>query len=134
MKFACFLILAAISTLLANGHCEKMHREFMLHIPNQITTTCRVSGIEDGRTDILGFFFKFSDDTQAVFVYGEDYPVMLYVDKDDPVKNAKCIENENFRAIQSPMTSEQIAAKLLSYKNCEPEYSERHPPTGSGYL
>lgn len=134
MKFAFFFVLAAISALFADNHCEQLHQQLVANVENQITTVCRVSGIEEGRTDILGFFYKYKDGTPAILLYGADYPVMLYVATDEYVKNAKCIEDDNFRSIRSMMTAEQIAVKLLSHKNCEEQYSINHPETEAHYF
>ena len=132
MKFAFFFVLAAISALFAD--CEQLHQQLVANVDNQITTICRVSGVEEGRTDILGFFYKYTDGTPAIFLYGPNFPVMLYTATNEYVKNVKCIDDGHFRIVRSMMTAEQIATKLLSHKKCEDQYSLNHPETEANYF
>ncbi|MDY6388532.1 MAG: hypothetical protein SPL21_13750 [Fibrobacter sp.] len=132
MKYVIPLVLVLIISSLAEvgqGHCEKMYRKFIEIIPKQKTKVCRVTGIEEDRTDIMGFFFDMEVNGHrypAVFVYGSDFDEMLYAaPSDEFARTAKCIEGGGFRTIYRWMTPEQIVANLLSHKECEDDFD--HP-------
>ena len=112
----------------ADAECERIYHKFIKTISKQKTKTCRVSGVDDDRTDIMGFFFHFDlqgTEYPAVFIYGSDYDPMLYSGDDYYVKHAKCIKNDRYRILYTVMTPEQIAAKLLSFKKCGDDFN--HP-------
>ena len=81
------------------------------------------------------FHFAIADEQYpAVFLYGNDYPEMLYSGEDWIVKHATCIENEYFRSIKTKMTAEQILDKLFSYKHCEPDFKKKEGSHGKLYI
>lgn len=135
MKRIALLILALTLDLFAQGgHCENMFQNLTKIIPAQKVKICRVTGIDEERNDISGMFFYMEIKGRrypAVFVYGTDFVEMLYAAPTDTyATTAKCIESKYFRAIYTHMTSEQIVAKMLSYKSCEEGFD--HPYQGIG--
>lgn len=121
------ILISFVLCLISNsfGSCEAMHAEFVNVIKPQKVTICRVAGLEPGRTDILGMYF-YMGPVKALLVYGTNYDTMLYVDQDYPVTHTKCIVNDQYREIHSYMSSEQIASKLMSMKQCEAGYHGSH--------
>lgn len=135
MKRIALLILSLTLSLFAHdGHCESMFQNLTKVIPAQKVKICRVTGIDEDRNDISGMFFDFDIKGRrypAVFVYGTDFVEMLYAAPSDVyATTARCIESKYFRAIYTHMTSEQIVAKMLSYKSCEEGFD--HPYQGVG--
>lgn len=116
-------VLCMVANAFAN--CAEMHKQFASIIQTQKVVICRVAGLEKGRTDIMGMYFKMGS-SDALLVYGINYDTMLYIDNDYPVHNTICIQNENYRAVKSIMSGDQIAAKLMSMKQCEPGYHEKY--------
>lgn len=97
------LVLMVSVLSFADAECERIYRNFVKTISKQKTKTCRVSGVDDDRTDIMGFFFHFDlqgTEYPAVFVYGSDFDEMLYAaPSDEFARTAKCIEGGGFRTI-----------------------------------
>ena len=128
LKKLLYFVLALSVASFADAECERIYHKFIKTLSKQKTKTCRVSGVDDDRTDIMGFFFHFDlqgTEYPAVFIYGSDYDPMLYSGEDYYVKHAKCIKNDRYRILYTVMTPEQIAAKLLSFKNCGDDFN--HP-------
>lgn len=137
MKKIILILLIAVASTFADD-CQRLYNWFVSATYTQQTTICRVSGVEPGRTDILGFFFKIIDNTDlqakpAVLIYGDYYDTMLYYDQDPMVSTAKCITTGGYRTITAEMTPEQIAAKLLSMKQCNANFTKTHAPTTDNY-
>ena len=98
-----FLFIMSVLSF-ADAECERIYRNFVKTISKQKTKTCRVSGVDDDRTDIMGFFFHFDlqgTEYPAVFIYGTDYDAMLYSGDDYYVTHAKCIKNDRYRIFTS---------------------------------
>lgn len=128
-KLLAILFLASTVFAMPDSRCEDMYRKFIQVIPNQYTVTCRATGFGEDRTDVLGFFFVFYMNNisyKAVFLYGSDFDDMLYAVPDKVAAHAKCIEGNGYRKIEKKMTSEEIAEKLLSRKDCEESFRLRH--------
>jgi uncharacterized protein (TIGR02145 family) len=128
IKSLLYFVLALSVASFADAECERIYHKFIKTLSKQKTKTCRVSGVDDDRTDIMGFFFHFGlqgTEYPAVLIYGSDYDPMLYSGDDYYVKHAKCIKNDRYRILYTVMTPEQIAAKLLSFKKCGDDFN--HP-------
>lgn len=122
------ILISLVFCLVSNSFgssCAEMHAKFASVIQPQKVKICRIAGLEKGRSDILGMYFKMGT-VDALLVYGSNYPVMLYIDNDYPVKHTTCIENNDYRAIQTFMSGDQIAAKMMSMKTCEAGYVSKH--------
>lgn len=122
------LVLMVSVLSFADEDCERIYRNFVKTIPKQKTKISRVTGIDEDRTDLMGFFFHFELQGQeypAVLIYGNDYNEMLYSGADYYVTHAKCVKNSKYRIISTVMTPEQIASKLMSFKKCGKDFN--HP-------
>lgn len=121
MKTLLLTLILAISAFSAD--CGRLYNKMLKTLPaKQVTTICRVTGINEDREDIMGFFFYFDVGGQeypAVFIYGTDYDPMLYSDNDWMRKHATCITTNGYRAIKTTMSAEQILDKLFSFKTCD---------------
>lgn len=98
--------------------CQRMYDNFVNDIPTQETTICRLSGVEESENVILGFFFRFENFQEGLLVYGTNYDPYLHIDEPRFFAKVHCIENDQYRKLTQIMTSEEIAEKLLSFKNC----------------
>ena len=130
LKLLIFLIMTFVFTSYADDSCTALYNRMKKTIKKQKTKTCRVTGVDEERTDLIGFFFNFEHQGvpyPAVFIYGYDYDEMLYSGADYYVTHAKCVENDKFRIIYTVMTPDQILSKLFSYKHCEEGFN--HPPS-----
>lgn len=116
MRVFTFFMLALISASFAEITCEDARKQFVAAIPDQITKTCRVLGAIPDRRDIMGFFIEFIDSSRGVILYMKEDIPRLYTDEFF-VRRLKCIEDELF--VWQSMTSEMIAAKLLSITFCD---------------
>lgn len=116
-KFLCSVLLAT-NFVLAN-ECERLYLAFLEEIPDQNVTICRVN--IDGRTDVIGMYF-YKQHQKKVLFYGENYDVKLFSATDSYAARVKCIENGQYKKFTQFMTGEEIAKKLLSFKNCNTEH------------
>lgn len=121
MKTLLLTLILAISAFSAD--CGRLYNKMLKTLPaKQVTTICRVTGINEDRDDIMGFFFHFELDGKnypAVLIYGTDYPEMLYSGNDWMRTHATCITTNGYRAIKTTMSAEQILDKLFSFKTCD---------------
>lgn len=126
MKTLLFILVFAISAFSAN--CSKLYTKMIKTLPEyQTTTICRVTGINETRDDIMGFFFHFDlNGTKypAVLIYGTDYPEMLYSGNDWIMQHAKCVTTNGYRAVKTNMSAGQVLNKLFSFKDCEDDVKE----------
>jgi len=89
LKLLIFFAAALIVTSYADDTCAALYRKMKKTIQKQKTKVCRVTGIGEERTDIMGFFFDFNIQGKrmpAVLIYGTDYEEMLYMGDDYYVK------------------------------------------------
>lgn len=121
MKALLFILVFTISAFSAN--CSNLYAKMSKILPKyQTTTICRVTGINETRDDIMGFFFHFELNGEAypaVLVYGTDYQEMLYLGNDWIMQHAKCVTTNGYRAVKTNMSAEQVLNKLFSFKDCE---------------
>lgn len=93
LKLLIFFVVAFVVTSYADDTCAALYRKMKKTIQKQKTKVCRVTGIGEERTDIMGFFFDFDIQGKripAVLIYGTDYEEMLYSGEDYYIKHAKC--------------------------------------------
>jgi len=126
MKTLFLTLVLAICAFSAD--CGKLYNKMIKTLPEyQTTTICRVTGINETRDDIMGFFFHFELDGKAypaVLIYGTDYPEMLYSGNDWMMQHAKCITTNGYRAVKTNMTAGQVLNKLFSFKDCKDDIKE----------
>ncbi len=122
-----FIILAVFAMQVFAGECERMYQRLVDAIQGQTVTICRVANVEKNRTDVIGMFFNMHGQ-DVVLLYGVSYDTMLYPMNDSFVKNATCMQDKRFRTIKREMSDEEIAEKLMSFKDCEEDYYRKHNP------
>lgn len=120
-----FVMIVIFAGVVFAGECEKLYNAFVLRIPGQNDTICRVN--VEGRTDVIGMYFTMGK-RQTVLLYGNKYDTMMYSGDDPYVVNARRINDAKYRILNRYMTGSEIAEKLLSFKNCEDEFKIKHNP------